>query len=79
MRQPEPNVLESFHRFIGQQLQTDAAMGMSPEQALAQWRERQETVAAIQEGLADVDAGRTKSLEEFDADFRKRHGIEVPQ
>jgi hypothetical protein len=29
---------------------------MSPEQALALWRERQETVQAIREGLADFEA-----------------------
>jgi hypothetical protein len=75
MIQPKPNVLESFHRFIGQQLESDAAIGMSPEQALAQWREQQETIAAIQEGLVDVEAGRTKSLDEFDRGFRERHGI----
>lgn len=34
-------------------------------------RERQ----AILEGLADLEAGRCVSLEEFDADFRKSHSI----
>lgn len=76
MSPPEPTVLESFHRFIGQQLQTDAAIGMSPEQALAMWREHQESAAAIREGLADIEAGRTRSLDEFDDAFRTRHGIE---
>lgn len=67
---------ESFHRFVERQLASEAASSMSPEEALALWREEQETLAAIREGLSDVSAGRTKSLEEFDRDFRRRHGIE---
>ncbi len=39
--------------------------------------ERSATSEAIREGLADVAAGRTKSLEEFDRDFRRRHDISV--
>jgi hypothetical protein len=38
---------------------------MSPEEALALWREEQETLASLREGLDDVAAGRTESLEEF--------------
>lgn len=49
---------------------------MCPEEALALWREEQEALAAIREGLGDVSANRTKSLKEFDSDFRRRHGIE---
>ncbi len=71
----QTRTLESFHRFIGEQLQSDAATQMTPEQALALWRERQECVEAIQEGLADIEAGRTKPVDEFMADFRARHGI----
>lgn len=67
--------LESFHRFIGQQLALKAASQMTPEEALTRWREEQESLQGIREGLADVEAGRTKSIEEFDRDFRKRHGI----
>jgi predicted transcriptional regulator len=36
---------------------------------------RRADLAAIEEGLADMKAGRHKSLEQFDADFRKRHDI----
>jgi hypothetical protein len=75
MQIPEPRTLEKFHQFIGEQLLSDAAAQMSPEQALALWRERQECVEAVQEGLADVEAGRTKPLNEFLSDFQARHGI----
>ena len=68
--------LESFHRFVEKRLASERTSLMSPEEALALWREEQESLAAIREGLADVVAGRTKSIEEFDRDFRKRHGIE---
>ncbi len=75
MSTSETHTLEDFHRFIGEQLQSDAATQMTPEQALALWRERQECVEAIQEGLADVEAGRTRPLDQFLADFEARHGI----
>ena len=76
MNLSEPTGLESFHRFVGKQLASEAAVLMSPEEALVLWREEQETLAAIREGLEDVAAGRTKTLEAFDRDFRQRHGIE---
>jgi len=72
----EPTGLESFHTFVGKQLASEAAVLMSPEEALALWRQEQDTLVAIHEGLADVAAGRMRSLEEFDRDFRKRHRIE---
>ena len=37
--------------------------------------ERDATVAAVLEGVADMEAGRVHSLEEVDADMRQRHGI----
>jgi hypothetical protein len=75
MNRQEPTTLESFHRFVGKQLETNAAVDMSPERAVALWREEQETLAAIHEGLDDVAAGRTMPLEEFDRKFRQKHGI----
>jgi len=71
----ETSILEDFHRFIGEQLRADEAAQMSPEQALSLRRERQQTVEAIREGLADVAAGRTKPLDEFLADFQAKHQI----
>jgi predicted transcriptional regulator len=75
MPNPEPLTLEQFHQFIGEQLQSDGTAHMTPEQALAAWRERQDSIAGIQEGLADIEAGRTKSLDDFLAEFQARHGI----
>ncbi len=52
------------------------------DDALAQWEaeneegdDREETLRAIREGLADVDAGRTRPLGEFDREFRERRGL----
>lgn len=59
MPTPRTNTLASFHQFVGQQLASEDTAQMSPELAVALWREREETLAALREGLADVDAGRT--------------------
>jgi hypothetical protein len=36
---------------------------------------KEETLRAIQQGLADADAGRSKPLDEFDREFRRKHGL----
>ena len=72
--------LEKFHKFIGEKLSNGAA-DMTPEEALDEWRalhptaeELAESVAAIKEALADMEAGDTGiSLEEFDRQFREKH------
>jgi len=68
------NDLETFHQFVGQQL-ANGGSHLSPEQVLAMWRERLETIGAVREGLEAVDAGRTKPLDQFARDFRKRYNI----
>jgi hypothetical protein len=68
--------LAEFHQFVGSQLLLEEGPLITPEAVLARWREQQETLAAIREGLADIEAGRTVSLEDFDSEFRQRHGIE---
>lgn len=65
-----PTTLESFHQFLGRQLASDAADQMTPEQALILWREREAAVAAIREGLADVEAGRVRPADEVLAELR---------
>lgn len=32
-------------------------------------------IAAIQAGIKDMEAGRTRSLDEFDREFRQKHNI----
>lgn len=74
MRNHIVNSLHDFHAFVGEQLQLGVGEQMSPEEALLLWRERQATVAAVREGLADIEAGRTKPLDQFLLDFQARHG-----
>jgi Arc/MetJ-type ribon-helix-helix transcriptional regulator len=44
-------------------------------EAIQALRERDEAVAGIQEGLADDDAGRTRSLREVDEEMRRKYSI----
>jgi Arc/MetJ-type ribon-helix-helix transcriptional regulator len=41
--------------------------------ALAALNRQQDDVAAIREGIADLDAGRCVSFEEFDAEMRRKY------
>ncbi len=74
--------LESFHRFLGDQLAHGGTM-MTPEECLELWRERNpsddrfdDDTQAIREALDDMDAGdRGQPLQEFLADFRARKQI----
>ena len=76
MAATEPTTLQSFHRFLSKQLESDSNLPLTPEEMLALWREEQEALDAIKEGLADVEAGRTKSLAEFERDIRAKFGFE---
>lgn len=67
--------LECFHRFVGKLLASQVPNMVSPEAAITLWREEQESLRSIQEGLDDIAAGRTKSVAQFDRDFRERHGL----
>lgn len=75
MSQTTATPLAEFHRYVETILQADRAALISPEEVVAQWRAEQATLEAIRDGLADVEAGRTVPLEEFDQSFRQRHGI----
>jgi len=44
-------------------------------EAMRALREREEVMAGIQEGLADLDAGRVRSLASVDAELRTKHAI----
>lgn len=71
----EASPLESFHQFVAEQLRSHQRANISPEEALALWRERQDSIEALREGLDDVEAGRVKALDEFLRDFENRHRI----
>jgi len=68
--------LQSFTEFVSRQMENQSALSL--EECLEQWRaeqERAETIAAVQRGVADMEAGRYQTLEEFDAGFRKEFGL----
>jgi putative addiction module CopG family antidote len=66
-----------LHRLVQEKLAA-GSYGSEEEvlQAALQALDAQEqTLAAIAEGYADFEAGRIRSFEEADAEFRSRHGL----
>ncbi len=73
--------LKAFRAFVDEQLSNGGAT-LTPTEVLELWeiqnptdQEREETLAAIREGLRDADEGRVRPFEEFDREFRRKHGI----
>lgn len=73
--------LKAFRAFIDEQL-ADGGAALTPVEVLELWeiqnptaREIEETVSAIREGLKDADEGRVRPIEEFDGEFRRKHGL----
>ena len=68
--------LDQFNRFAESKLR-EAQDGLSLEKCLLLWRrqiEDDETVASIQRGIADCEAGRVKSLDEAFDNVRRQLG-----
>jgi len=59
MKTAEPTPLESFHDFLVEQIRAGTAADLSPDEVLSIWKEREATIAAVRESLADIEAGRT--------------------
>jgi hypothetical protein len=65
--------VESFYNFIGEQILVKAP-ARSPEQLLEEWRRRreyEETVAAVREGVRDMESGRMRSVRELLNEHRR--------
>jgi hypothetical protein len=82
MQKTHATDLASFHRFISVRLEIgDPAL--TPEEALDLWRaenppreEFEETTAALQEAIREMDSGDTGSpLDDFDREFRASRRI----
>ena len=72
--------LHSFNQFAVEKLKSGNAGSL--EELIQQWRlvrEGEEVNAAIQRGIADVDAGRTRPLDEFWDEFSKKHNISADE
>jgi hypothetical protein len=71
--------IDSFHNFATREL-TNGDCKQSMEDLMERWRskrEEKETLASIQRGVEDADAGRVKSLDEVDANIRQKLGFPV--
>ena len=73
--------LAAFHHFVGEQLENSVERP-TPEECLEMWRashpspeELEDSVVAVTRALDEADRGEGKTLEEFDRDFREKHGI----
>ncbi len=70
-----------FPPMLDQLIREELATGVyhSEEEVLVEamqaLRDRNATIADIQEGLADMDAGRVRLLSEVDSELRTKHAI----
>ncbi len=66
--------LEDFHRFASEKVK-NGETELTIEELLRLWRmesDRLESVNAIKRGIAEVEAGRVHTLEDVDAEIRRR-------
>lgn len=69
--------IADFSQFASQQIGQEGSDFTLPQLAL-RWqaaKERHEAVAAIREGLADIEAGRTQDALKFVEEMRSRYNI----
>lgn len=71
MSSPAVSELSSFREYLDNRI-ADGETELSPEQALSDWRELQESLTSIRRGLADADAGRIRPADEVFAELRAR-------
>ena len=78
------NDLRAFRQFIDEQLSNGGA-NLTLEEALIHWEvenqsdeEKEETLAAIRQGLADVEAGRTRPAEDVIRDLCRKFNFPDP-
>jgi predicted transcriptional regulator len=77
MSMQSPTELEAFYSFLGNTLQR-GERETPLEAVVRKWRaerEMEQSCAAILAGMADIEAGRCRPIEEFDAEFRQRNGL----
>jgi hypothetical protein len=71
----------AFRDFLDAKLANGGAV-LSLDEYLGLWQyensseqEREETLQAIRQGFADIEAGRVRPFEDFDREFRQKHGL----
>jgi hypothetical protein len=78
------NELASFHHFVAVKL-LENNVDLSPEEALDLWREEHphpeefdDATEALKEAFADIAAGDNGvPFEDFEREFRKKHGLDA--
>lgn len=71
------NDLDSFHQFASERI-TNSPLALSFDDLVVEWlshRDRHEINAAIEEGLADVEAGRHRPASDVTDELRQKHGL----
>ncbi len=78
------NDLRAFRDFLDAKL-SNGGSNLTPEECLELWEvenqteeEREKTLEAIRQGLADVDAGRTRPAEDVIRDLCRKHHLVDP-
>jgi len=69
--------LDSFHRFATKRLRKSEEE-LTIDDLVIEWdsmRNREHINAAIREGLADIDAGRTRPADHVTEELRRKHDI----
>lgn len=66
--------LDAFHRFARGRL-SDPTQECSLEDCLREWRERDETIAAIMQGERDDEAGLSVAAEKVIDEIRRELGL----
>ena len=68
--------IDEFHRFAVQRIQQNGEHELTMDDLLLEWdslTNHDDSNLAIREGIADVDAGRTRPANEFNQDLRSRY------
>jgi predicted transcriptional regulator len=77
MATQHPTDAEAFQRFLNVQVMSEGR-NKTPEELVRIWRDRQrefsDSLKAIEEGLADVEAGRVFPFAEVNDEIRRQHG-----
>ena len=77
MATQNPTEAEIFQQFLAVQV-TTTGRTKSPEELVRLWRERQhesaETLTALEQGIADIEARRVHPFDEVNNEIRRKHG-----
>ena len=78
--------LRAFHEFVSLKLAEGGNDPLSPQDCLDLWlienqspEEEAETLEAIRQGFADLDAGRTRPAEDVLRDLCRKHNLPMPR